>query len=258
MYQPSLVALARRTLSRGATPAATYALIARLGHQPLPVARAVCLALAIPLAETTRRLADCHDALLADPRPNSEADTGELLEALGVFDVPVSLTGCRPAWSLPGRGGRRWVPVLCGGVWESGPVLHDGPDHGTVAGPRWWAAYLARHCAVAGTEREVVAGWFGTDVAGADAVWEAALVVGLEARVPFGGGHAVLLYSCDLPTDWGTEYLVLHPGWGRVRGRLAAVGVRFPGSELRWGAGFVVAGADPPRWHARPGGARCA
>ncbi|MFJ6385256.1 hypothetical protein ACIQI7_35295 [Kitasatospora sp. NPDC092039] len=87
-----LATLARHTLSRGATPAATYTLIARLGHQPLPTARAVCLALGIPLAETVRRLADCHDALLAAPRPDSEQDTGELLEALGVFDVPKSLT----------------------------------------------------------------------------------------------------------------------------------------------------------------------
>ncbi|MEU1289744.1 hypothetical protein [Kitasatospora sp. NPDC005856] len=88
----NLTTLARHTLSRSATPAATYALIARLGHRPLPVARAVCLALDIPLAETTRRLADCYDALLAHPRPDSEADTGELLEALGVFDIPKSLT----------------------------------------------------------------------------------------------------------------------------------------------------------------------
>ncbi|MFG2914100.1 hypothetical protein ACGF0D_14550 [Kitasatospora sp. NPDC048298] len=88
----NLSTLARHTLSRGATPAATYALLARLGHRPLPVARAICLALDIPHAETTRRLADCHDALLTDPRPNSEADTGELLEALGVFDIPKPLT----------------------------------------------------------------------------------------------------------------------------------------------------------------------
>ncbi|MFB7124883.1 hypothetical protein DR950_20775 [Kitasatospora xanthocidica] len=88
----NLVTLARHTLSRGATPAATYALLARLGHPPLPVARAVCLALDIPHAETTRRLAECYDALLADPRPDTETDTGELLEALGVFDVPKSLT----------------------------------------------------------------------------------------------------------------------------------------------------------------------
>ncbi|MGW3072960.1 MULTISPECIES: hypothetical protein [unclassified Kitasatospora] len=87
----NLATLARHTLSRGATPAATYALIARLGHQPLICARAVCLALDIPHAEATRRLDDCYDALLADPRPNSEDDTGELLEALGVFDVPKSL-----------------------------------------------------------------------------------------------------------------------------------------------------------------------
>ncbi|MGW3229798.1 hypothetical protein [Kitasatospora sp. NPDC001095] len=87
-----LATLARHTLSRGTTPAATYALLARLGHRPLPVARAVCLALDIPQAETTRRLADCYDALLADPRPDSASDTGELLEALGVFDIPKSLT----------------------------------------------------------------------------------------------------------------------------------------------------------------------
>ncbi|MGW3230155.1 hypothetical protein [Kitasatospora sp. NPDC001095] len=88
----NLATLARHTLSRGATPAATYALLARLGHRPLPVARAVCLALDIPHAETTRRLADCYDALLAEHHPDSASDTGELLEALGVFDVPKSLT----------------------------------------------------------------------------------------------------------------------------------------------------------------------
>ncbi|MFE4396991.1 MULTISPECIES: hypothetical protein [Streptomycetaceae] len=87
-----LTTLARHALSRGRTPADTYALLARRTRKPLPSARAVCLALSIPLAETTRRLNDCYDALLADPRPDSETDTGELLEALGVFDIPKSLT----------------------------------------------------------------------------------------------------------------------------------------------------------------------
>ncbi|MEV7598651.1 hypothetical protein AB0O91_14840 [Kitasatospora sp. NPDC089797] len=87
-----LPTLARHALSRGRTPAEAYALLARRTKQPLPAARAVCLALSIPLAETTRRLNDCYDALLADPRPGTEADTGELLEALGVFDVPKTPT----------------------------------------------------------------------------------------------------------------------------------------------------------------------
>ncbi|MFD4656121.1 hypothetical protein ACFWP2_10890 [Kitasatospora sp. NPDC058444] len=87
-----LTTLAGHALSRGRTPADTYALLARRTHKPLPSARAVCLALTIPLAETTRRLNDCHDALLAHPRPGTETDTGELLEALGVFDIPKSLT----------------------------------------------------------------------------------------------------------------------------------------------------------------------
>ncbi|MFD7454031.1 hypothetical protein [Kitasatospora sp. NPDC059827] len=89
---PPLPTLARHTLDRGHTPAETYAILARRTGEPLPSARAVCLALAIPLAETTIRLNECYDALLADPRPGTEADTGELLEALGVFDVPKDLT----------------------------------------------------------------------------------------------------------------------------------------------------------------------
>ncbi|MEV7774580.1 hypothetical protein [Kitasatospora sp. NPDC086791] len=87
-----LATLARHALSRGTTPAAAYALLARRTREPLPSARAVCLALGIPLTVVTRRLNDCYSALLANPRPNSETDTGELLEALGVFDVPVDLT----------------------------------------------------------------------------------------------------------------------------------------------------------------------
>ncbi|MBD0669630.1 hypothetical protein [Streptomyces sp. CBMA156] len=88
----NLTTVARHALTRGHTPAATYALLARRTQKPLPSARAVCLALTIPLAETTRRLTECHDALLADPRPGAETDTGEVLEALGVFDIPKSLT----------------------------------------------------------------------------------------------------------------------------------------------------------------------
>ncbi|MEU6969971.1 hypothetical protein AB0A71_19945 [Kitasatospora aureofaciens] len=53
----------------------------------------MCAALAISASVTDRRLDECYDALLASPRPNSEADTGELLEALGVFDVPKPLDG---------------------------------------------------------------------------------------------------------------------------------------------------------------------
>ncbi|MFG3225542.1 hypothetical protein ACGF07_12305 [Kitasatospora sp. NPDC048194] len=89
---PHLDTLARRALAHGSTPAQAYTLLARRTGRPLPAARAVCLALGIPLTEATRRLNDCHRALLARPRPGSEADTGELLEALGVFDVPATLT----------------------------------------------------------------------------------------------------------------------------------------------------------------------
>ncbi|MFD4533812.1 hypothetical protein ACFWNL_21875 [Kitasatospora sp. NPDC058397] len=82
---------ARHLFDTGSTPADTYATLARHTRHPLRSARAVCTALGIPAAETQRRLDDCYDALLANPRPGSEADTGELLEALGVFDIPKPL-----------------------------------------------------------------------------------------------------------------------------------------------------------------------
>uniref|UniRef100_UPI0004C263C9 hypothetical protein n=1 Tax=Streptomyces sp. NRRL S-350 TaxID=1463902 RepID=UPI0004C263C9 len=67
-----------------------------------------------PLAyQPRRRLDDCHDALLAHPRPGSEADTGELLEALGVFDTAayLSLTAAHP---MPRTGNptRYWTALV--------------------------------------------------------------------------------------------------------------------------------------------------
>ncbi|KJS58235.1 hypothetical protein [Streptomyces rubellomurinus] len=87
-----LALTAQHLLDTGHAPAEAYAALARRTGEPLRSARAVCTALAIPAAEVDRRLDDCYDALLADPRPGGEADTGELLEALGVFDVPKRLT----------------------------------------------------------------------------------------------------------------------------------------------------------------------
>ncbi|MFF7991550.1 hypothetical protein ACFZDG_17365 [Kitasatospora xanthocidica] len=87
-----LALTARHLLGTAATPAQAYATLARRTGDPLRSARAVCTALGIPAAETTRRLGACYHALLAHPRPDSEADTGELLEALGVFDIPATLT----------------------------------------------------------------------------------------------------------------------------------------------------------------------
>ncbi|MER7753141.1 hypothetical protein [Kitasatospora sp. NPDC097643] len=86
-----LALTARHLVDTGATPAEAYATLARRSHPPVDAARAVCHALGIPSPEADHRLADCFDALLADPRPGTEADTGELLEALGVFDVPKTL-----------------------------------------------------------------------------------------------------------------------------------------------------------------------
>ncbi|MBV6697612.1 hypothetical protein KV557_10790 [Kitasatospora aureofaciens] len=91
MQSPSPVTIARHAFDTGATPAEVYTTLARRTREPAGSARAVCRALGIPADETSCRLDDCFDALLANARPGGEADTGELLEALGVFDVPKSL-----------------------------------------------------------------------------------------------------------------------------------------------------------------------
>ncbi|KJS51517.1 hypothetical protein VM98_36745, partial [Streptomyces rubellomurinus subsp. indigoferus] len=77
--------------ARGAPPQ-SYAALARRTGEPLRSARAECTALAIPAPYVDRRRDDCYGALLADPRTGCEAETGELLEALGVFDGPKRLT----------------------------------------------------------------------------------------------------------------------------------------------------------------------
>lgn len=82
---------ARHLFDTGSTPAEVYAILARRTRDPLHAARAVCLALGVPAADTKLRLDDCFDALLDNSRPGFEADTGELLEALGVFDIPKDL-----------------------------------------------------------------------------------------------------------------------------------------------------------------------
>ncbi|MFI6156915.1 hypothetical protein ACIBCA_30005 [Kitasatospora sp. NPDC051170] len=86
-----LALTARHLFDTGSTPAEVYANLARRTRDPLRSARAVCAALTIPATEANHRLDECYHALLANPRPGSESDTGELLEALGIFDIPKQL-----------------------------------------------------------------------------------------------------------------------------------------------------------------------
>ncbi|MFB7666461.1 hypothetical protein ACFC1R_21325 [Kitasatospora sp. NPDC056138] len=100
-------------------------------------------------------------------------------------------------------------------------MLTDGcddpplPEEGLLSRPAFWAAYLVRMWALDAPDGHLVSQWFGTDTTGADAAWELYLNDVCRFRMPFGDGHSAWVTSCELPTDWGTEYSVSHPDWDR-------------------------------------------
>ncbi|GAA1245856.1 hypothetical protein GCM10009665_40870 [Kitasatospora nipponensis] len=102
--------------------------------------------------------------------------------------------------------------------------------------PEFWAGYLARMWDVDDSDSRLVASWFGTDTAGADAAWEAHLEHVGEFQLPFGDGHTVHVTSSDLfPIDWGTDYRITHPDWDPRRGDTGRLALRDGGSVRRSG-----------------------
>lgn len=107
-------------------------------------------------------------------------------------------------------------------LWQSWQVLIDGcdddlplPEEGLLSRPAFWTAYLVRMWAMDASDGHRFAEWLGTDTAGADAAWELYLNNVCQLRMPFDDGHSVWVTSCEFPTDWGTDYSIRHPGWGR-------------------------------------------
>ncbi|WP_406859276.1 hypothetical protein ABZO31_02865 [Streptomyces sp. HUAS MG47] len=108
------------------------------------------------------------------------------------------------------------------------------PGEELLALPGFWAAYLMWLCRTEEGEQPEPA-WFGVDGADADAAYEA--LSDPERwpvfRVPFGGGHTVVVQACNLPDDPGTQYVVTHPDWDH-RGHLATLDGHHAGPGLAW------------------------
>ncbi|MFF0415659.1 hypothetical protein ACFYUY_35175 [Kitasatospora sp. NPDC004745] len=109
------------------------------------------------------------------------------------------------------------------GSHRPGPGEGEGSPDGRLIRPAFWAAYLMRMWALDDPEGRCLARWFGVDAVDAEAAWDAHLWGESEVLVPFGGGHRVVVTSVELPTDWGTEFRIHHPGWGGRSVRLADV-----------------------------------
>ncbi|MFJ9697276.1 hypothetical protein [Kitasatospora sp. NPDC101183] len=92
----------------------------------------------------------------------------------------------------------------------------------------FWTNHLAAVCRV---DPE----WFGEDGGDADAILDE--LMGPDAwptlRVPFGGGHAVLIVYRNLDGDSGLDYLLTHPGWARAE-ILASIDGDRHGPGLDW------------------------
>ncbi|MFD9462538.1 hypothetical protein [Streptomyces sp. NPDC060027] len=102
-----------------------------------------------------------------------------------------------------------------------------------LALPGFWAAYLMWLSQTEGYDP--VPEWFGVDGADADAAWDALSDEDRWPvfRIPFAGGHTVMVLGCNIPEDPGTEYFITHPGWGR-HGHLTTVGGHHAGPGLSW------------------------
>ncbi|MGW6979255.1 hypothetical protein ACWGE1_07390 [Streptomyces sp. NPDC054932] len=114
-----------------------------------------------------------------------------------------------------------------------------------LARPGFWSNYLLAMCSDGGCAERPVPEWFGDDGADADALSEVLFdperwpVFRLPAET---GPGAVVIYR-NLDGDYGTDYLLTHPGRSYVQ-QIASWDGDFRGTGLTWRE--LVRTADSP------------
>ncbi|MEV4329597.1 hypothetical protein AB0K02_03510 [Streptomyces sp. NPDC049597] len=101
--------------------------------------------------------------------------------------------------------------------------------------PGFWATHLLWLCETDDEDDEPSPEWFGVDAADADAAYETAMDQDRWPvfRIPFADGHTAAVVYRNFPDDFGTEYVVTHPDWGRL-GHLATLDGHQAGPGLAW------------------------
>lgn len=104
-----------------------------------------------------------------------------------------------------------------------------------LARPGFWSNYLLAMCSDGGCAERPVPEWFGDDGADADALSE--VLFDPERwpafRVPAETGPGAVVVYRNLDGDYGTDYLLAHPGRSHVQ-QIASWDGDFRGSGLTW------------------------
>ncbi|OPF72800.1 hypothetical protein VT50_0229730 [Streptomyces antioxidans] len=116
--------------------------------------------------------------------------------------------------------------------YDVGPLV---PGESLLVHPGFWSNYLLAMCSDGGCIERPVPGWFGEDGADADAMSE--VLFDPERwpvfRVPAQDGPGAVVIYRNLDGDYGTDYLLTHPGRSSVE-QIASWDGDFSGGGLTW------------------------
>ncbi|MEU9918012.1 hypothetical protein [Streptomyces sp. NPDC051001] len=113
-----------------------------------------------------------------------------------------------------------------------GPLV---PGESLLVQAGFWSNYLLAMCSDGGCPERPVPEWFGEDGADVDALSE--VLFDPERwplfRVPGEGGPGVVVVYRNLDGEYGTDYLLTHPGRSHAE-QIASWDVDFSGTGLTW------------------------
>lgn len=113
-----------------------------------------------------------------------------------------------------------------------GPLV---PGESLLVHPGFWSNYLLALCSDGGCAERPVPEWFGEDSADVDALSEVLFdpVRWPVLRVPAEDGPGAVVIYRNLDGDYGTDYLLTHPGRSCVE-QIASWDGDFSGTGLTW------------------------
>ncbi|MFJ8476932.1 hypothetical protein [Kitasatospora sp. NPDC094011] len=128
-------------------------------------------------------------------------------------------------------------------------MLIKGHDDGPlVERAGFWSHHPLAMCRFAPDDARPVPEWFGDDGADTDALSEVLLDdrAWPVFRIPFHGGHSVVLVHRNLIGDYGTDYLLTHGDWPRAEQLAGSDGDCWYGPGLSWHDLVHIAGTPDP------------